>query len=91
VAQDVPPFMTVDGNPLAARAVNIVGLKRRDFSSERIGVIRQIYKLLYRSGHTLDEAKSGIAALRGSDGGAADVDIDLMLNFLAASARGIVR
>jgi UDP-N-acetylglucosamine acyltransferase len=91
VANDVPPFMTVDGNPLAARAVNVVGLKRRDFSAERIGVIRQIYKLLYRSGHTLDEAKAGIEALRGMEGGAADGDIDLMLNFLAASTRGIVR
>jgi UDP-N-acetylglucosamine acyltransferase len=69
----------------------VVGLKRRDFSAERIGVIRQMYKLLYRSGHTLDEAKTGIEALRGTEGGAADGDIDLMLNFLAASVRGIVR
>ena len=91
VSQDVPPFMTVDGNPLAARAVNVVGLKRRDFSAERIGVIRQIYKLLYRSGHTLDEAKTAIAALRGTEGGSADGDIDNMLSFLAASTRGIVR
>jgi len=91
VSQDVPPFMTVDGNPLAARAVNVVGLKRRDFSAERIGVIRQIYKLLYRSGHTLDEAKTAILALRGTEGGSADGDIDNMLSFLAASTRGIVR
>lgn len=91
VAQDVPPFITVDGNPLAARAVNVTGLKRRGFTAERIGVIRQIYKLLYRSGHTLDEAKAAIAALRGQDGAAADADIDEMLGFLAAASRGIVR
>lgn len=91
VAQDVPPFMTVDGNPLAARAVNVVGLKRRDFSAERVGVIRQVYKLLYRSGHTLDEARAAIEGLRGTEGGAADGDIDTMLTFLAASTRGIVR
>ena len=70
---------------------SVVGLKRRDFSSERIGVIRQICKLLYRSGHTLDEAKAAITALKGSEGGAADGDVDNMLNFLAASTRGIVR
>ncbi len=91
VAHDVPPFMTVDGNPLAARAVNVVGLKRRDFSTERIGVIRQIHKLIYRSGHSLDEARVAIEALRGSEGGVADGDIDNMLAFLAASTRGIVR
>ena len=68
VSQDVPPFMTVDGNPLVARAVNLVGLKRRDFSAERITVVRQMYKLLYRSGLTLDEAKTAIAAL--ASGGA---------------------
>jgi UDP-N-acetylglucosamine acyltransferase len=91
VAQDVPPFMTVDGNPLAVRAVNVVGLKRRDFSAERIGVIRQMHKLLYRSGHSLDEAKAAIEALRGSEGGVADGDIDVLLNFVTAAKYGIVR
>lgn len=91
VAHDVPPFMTVDGNPLAARAVNVVGLKRRDFSAQRIGVIRQIHKLLYRSGHSLDEARAAIEALCGSEGGVADADIHCMLGFLASATRGIVR
>jgi len=91
VAQDVPPFVTVDGNPLAARAVNVTGLKRRGFTPERIGVIRQIYKLLYRSGLTLEESKAGIAALRGGEGGAADGDVEQMLAFLTAATRGIVR
>ena len=90
VAQDVPPFMTVDGNPLTARAVNVVGLRRRDFSNERIGVIREIHKLLYRSSLTLEQAMSGIHDLRGQvlD---ADQDIDCMLSFLAQAKRGIVR
>jgi UDP-N-acetylglucosamine acyltransferase len=91
VAHDVPPFMTVDGNPLAARAVNVVGLKRRDFSAERIGVVRQMHRLIYRSGYSMDEARAAIEALRGSEAGAADGDIDNMLTFLAASTRGIVR
>lgn len=91
VAQDVPPFMTVDGNPLAVRAVNVVGLKRRDFSAERIGVIREMHKLLYRSGLTLEEAKAAIGALRGSECGEADGDIDTLLNFVTAAKYGIVR
>jgi UDP-N-acetylglucosamine acyltransferase len=90
VSQDVPPFMTVDGNPLAARAVNLTGLKRRNFSSERMALIRQMHKLLYRSKLPLEQAVEHIAALRGStpDG---DVDVDVMLAFLAAAKRGIVR
>ena len=35
LSQDVPPFMLVDGNPLAVRGVNLVGLRRRGFSPER--------------------------------------------------------
>src|SRR5262249_41622902 len=42
VSQDVAPYMVVDGNPLAVRAVNLTGLKRRDFTPARIGVIRSM-------------------------------------------------
>jgi UDP-N-acetylglucosamine acyltransferase len=89
VAQDVPPFITVDGNPLTARAVNVVGLRRRDFSAERIAVIKQMHKLLYRSSMTLEQAVAAIGDLKTQSGDVAD--IDLMLNFLAAATRGIVR
>ena len=90
VAQDVPPYMTADGNPLALRAVNLTGLKRRDFNAERIDAIRQMHRALYRKKQTLDEAKAEIEALRESMPGAA-VDVDTMLGFLASATRGIVR
>jgi len=90
VAQDVPPFMTVDGNPLAARAVNQVGLKRRGYTAERIGVIKQMHKLLYRASLTLEQAMQAIGELRGLEP-LADADVELMLGFLARAERGIVR
>lgn len=34
VSQDVPPFMMVDGNPLAVRGFNAEGLRRRGFGAE---------------------------------------------------------
>ncbi len=88
VGKDIPPFMVVDGNPLAVRAVNLVGLKRRDFSDARLKAIREMHKLLYRQGKTLDEARSGIQAL---DAPEAAADIALMDNFLATSVSGIAR
>lgn len=88
VAQDVAPYMTVDGNPLAVRAVNVVGLKRRGFTAEQMAVIRQMHKLIFRTSLTLEQAKLEIAALRGQGG---DDDIDAMLGFLGASTRGLVR
>jgi UDP-N-acetylglucosamine acyltransferase len=88
VAQDVAPFMTVDGNPLAVRAVNLTGLKRRGFSDERQRVIRHMHKQIFRSGVTLEQAKAEVEGLRGQGG---DEDIQTMLDFLAASTRGLVR
>lgn len=88
VSQDVAPYMTVDGNPLATRAVNLTGLKRRGFTAEAMTVVRQMHKLLFRQGLTLDEAKVAIAALQGQGG---DAELLLMLDFLARSTRGLVR
>ena len=90
VSQDVPPFMLVDGNPLAVRGVNVVGLKRRGFSDARIAAVRKMHKLLYREGRTLDDAKAAIGALAGEVPEAAE-DVALMGGFLAAAARGIAR
>ncbi len=90
VAQDVPPYMTVDGNPLAVRAVNLVGLRRRDFSNERLGIIKQMHKLIYRESLPLEQAVTQIGALRGQSE-ASDADVQLMLDFLASATRGIVR
>ena len=90
VTQDVPPYMLVDGNPLAVRGFNAVGLKRRGFSSERVNAIKQMHKALYRKGQTLDEARAEIAGLATSVPEAA-ADVAMMLDFLQAATRGIAR
>ncbi len=91
VSQDVPPFMLASGNPLGVHGFNIEGLRRRGFSRERISQVKQMHRLLYRDGLTLEAARQAIAALQGSgvEGGAAD--LQLMLDFLAAATRGIAR
>jgi UDP-N-acetylglucosamine acyltransferase len=90
VSQDVPPFMTVSGHPLAVHGFNAEGLRRRGFSRERIAQVKQMHRLLYREGLTLDAAKAAIAALKGAvaDG---DADVDRLLTFLDSASRGIVR
>ena len=90
VSQDVPPFMMVSGNPLGVHGFNVEGLRRRGFSRERIGLIKQMHRLLYRDGLTLDASRAAIAALAGSVDGC-DADVAMLLDFLAASTRGIVR
>jgi len=53
-------------------------------------MLKQMYRLLYRKGLTLEAAKAEIVALRGQTP-EADGDIDQMLAFLAQADRGIVR
>lgn len=90
VSQDVPPYMLVDGNPLAVRGFNIEGLRRRGFDAPRIAAVKQMHKLLYREGRTLDQAKDAIEAL-GREQPHAAADVALMSAFLANATRGIAR
>lgn len=90
VSQDVPPFMMVDGNPLAVRGVNLEGLRRRGFDAERLGAVKQMHRLLYRQGLTLEQAREAVARLA-DDVPAAAADAALMTAFLARVTRGIAR
>jgi UDP-N-acetylglucosamine acyltransferase len=90
VSQDVPPYMLVDGNPLAVRGFNIEGLRRRGFDAPRIAAVKQMHRLLYRDGKTFEQAKEAIAAL-GAEQPQAAADVALMSGFLAQATRGIAR
>ena len=90
VAKDIPPYMVVDGNPLAVRGVNLVGLRRRDFSDQRMTAIREMHKFLYRQGLTLEQARAAILQLPTAYPEAAQ-DVALMDTFLASSVAGIAR
>lgn len=90
VTQDVPPYMTVSGNPLAVHGVNSEGLRRRGFERGRIARVKQMHRLLYRDGLTLEDARRALEGLESAAGDAA-ADVRLLLDFLAASTRGIVR
>jgi UDP-N-acetylglucosamine acyltransferase len=49
VLQDIPPFMLAEGFPARPRCVNVVALKRKNFSTASIRAISEAHKLLYRS------------------------------------------
>ncbi|PKH22808.1 acyl-[acyl-carrier-protein]--UDP-N-acetylglucosamine O-acyltransferase [Enterobacterales bacterium CwR94] len=86
VAQDVPPYVIAQGNHATPFGVNIEGLKRRGFAKETIHAIRNAYKLLYRSGKTLDEAKLEIAELANEH-----AEVQPFSDFFARSTRGLIR
>ena len=86
IVQDVPPFMIADGNPAEVRGINQIGLERHGFPAESTRALREAYRLLYRSNLNVKQACEKIAIdLTGSD------VIQVLLDFIAASQRGIIR
>ena len=84
--QDLPPYVTAAGNPTKAFGINAEGLRRRGFPEEKINEITRAYKLLYRSGLSLSDAQSRIAAQA-----ATWPELRILSEFLGAATRGIVR
>jgi UDP-N-acetylglucosamine acyltransferase len=86
VLQDVPPFVTASGNTAQPYGTNSEGLKRRGFNADAIASIKRAYKTLYKSGLGLEDAKKAIEA-----GVTECAELQLLVDFLAQSSRGIIR
>ena len=56
IDRDVPPYMLVEGNPSRVRSLNLVKLKREGFTSDDINLLKNAFRLLYRSGFSLTQA-----------------------------------
>ncbi|MBI3141012.1 MAG: acyl-ACP--UDP-N-acetylglucosamine O-acyltransferase [Rhodocyclales bacterium] len=84
--QDLPPYVMAAGNTAKPYSINAEGLRRRGFSAEAIAALKRAYKLLYRSGLTLEEARGKIA-----EEAASHPDVTPLAEFLALPGRGIIR
>lgn len=91
ILQDVPPYVTAAGSPAGAAGINAEGLRRRGFSPDAIRGIRQAYRLIYRSGHTLAEAQEQITQYMAASTPEVAAAVQPMLDFLGQAERGIVR
>ncbi|WP_295427581.1 acyl-ACP--UDP-N-acetylglucosamine O-acyltransferase [uncultured Thiodictyon sp.] len=86
LSKDVPPYVTVGGQPAAPHGINSEGLRRRGFSPAAIAAIKRAYRALYLAGLKLDEALERIGGL------AAEVpEVAALAAFVAERGRGIVR
>ena len=86
ITQDVPPYFTVAGNPVEAHGINSEGLKRRGFDAAQIATIKAAYKTIYKSGLSFVDAQTALQAQLGNH-----PELQLLVEFLASSQRGIVR
>ncbi len=86
IAQDVVPFVIVQGDRAKTVGLNLVGMKRRGFSDTELSAIKKAYRVLFRSGKRQEEA---LRELEGWD----DISpsVKLLIDFVRQSERGIVR
>jgi UDP-N-acetylglucosamine acyltransferase len=57
VLHDVPPYMLSEGQPARPRCINVVALKRNDFSADTIHCLAEAHRLIYRAKVGLDHAR----------------------------------
>ena len=62
VLHDVPPFMLVEGSPARPRCINVVALKRSNFSPQAIEGLSEAHRLLYRARAGLDQTREVLRA-----------------------------
>lgn len=87
IVKDIPPFVLANGKPLKFCGLNLVGLKRRGFDSERLRRIRDHYRLFFGKGSL--NASAALATLR-ERAPADDPDAALIVRFLEEAERGII-
>ena len=86
VKLDIPPYLTVAGNPSAPFGTNSEGLKRRGFSSAAVLAIKRAYKTLYKSGLSLEQA-TGTLREQAKE----HPELAILIDFIGRSQRGVIR
>lgn len=86
VRKNVPPFVKAAREPISYIGVNTVGLRRRGFSDLQIGLIEDIYRVIYVQNSNLTVALNIV-----------DLELpksaekDLIVDFIKNSTKGIMR
>jgi UDP-N-acetylglucosamine acyltransferase len=85
LAQDIPPYLLVDGNPCMPHGLNVVGLRRRGFAAATIRDLRRAYRLVFASDLNIGGALDAIE--KASDLGP---EVAEFVEFIRSTERGIV-
>jgi len=86
IDRDVPPFMITAGPRAKLYGVNQIGLRRIGFSREAIDGLKKAYRIIWRENRRFSE---GIDQVRREI--KSFPELEILLNFLKDSKRGILR
>ncbi|KAA6350957.1 Acyl-[acyl-carrier-protein]--UDP-N-acetylglucosamine O-acyltransferase [termite gut metagenome] len=85
--KNVPPYIIIGRDPATYCGINVIGLRRRNFSSEQIDSIHEAYRIIYQSGLNTSDALVKIESEMSMTS-----EIEYILNFIhSSSERGIIK
>jgi UDP-N-acetylglucosamine acyltransferase len=85
VNSDVPPYFMYSDFNVAAKGLNIVGLRRAGFKASDVAALKTAYKILYKSGLKLEDALEQIEREVPTE------HTGHLVEFIRSSKRGICR
>jgi UDP-N-acetylglucosamine acyltransferase len=87
VILDIPPYTKAQGDRAKLFGLNTVGLKRANFSEETLKALKKAYRIIFRSGLTLEKAMKQV----GEEEISQTPEVQHFLQFIQGSKRGITR
>jgi len=87
ITLDVPPYMLASGSRARLFGLNTVGLKRFHFSEASVKALKKAYRIIFRSGLTLEKAVKQVK----EDAISQLPEVQHLLQFIQQSKRGISR
>lgn len=86
ISRNVPPYVLVSGHMAEPVGINVEGLRRRAFTDIQIRNIRQAYKVVYRSGLRMEQARERLGDIQQEAN-----ELDIFIDFLDKQQGGIIR
>jgi UDP-N-acetylglucosamine acyltransferase len=87
VLMDIPPYTKAQGDRTKLFGLNTIGLKRANFSEKTLKALKKAYRIIFRSGLTLEKAMKQV----GEDEISWTPEVQHFLQFIQCSKRGITR
>lgn len=86
INKDIPPFIIAAREPLCYEGINIVGLKRRGFTTEKIDELKEIYRIIFKekknTTHAIEIIETNFIQTN---------ERDEIISFIKKSSRGIIK
>jgi UDP-N-acetylglucosamine acyltransferase len=86
IVKDIPPYVIAAREPLSYEGINVVGLKRRGFDSEKIGELKEIYRIIFQK-----KMNTTLALEHIENNFKQTKERDEILSFIKKSTRGIIK